>query len=114
MYLLVRILIFKVFCYKSDKYYNKAPYIVSGVVTVPEVEGSAVLSPTNMPPPLTGWRYVSAGPGEEVWAISSSGIVCRRHGITKDNPAGTTWSHGVVVSSTRAQKYFLKKNVTKL
>lgn len=68
----------------------------SGVVTVPEVEGSAVLSPTNMPPPLTGWRHVSAGPGEEVWAISSSGVVCRRHGITKDNPAGTTWSHGVV------------------
>lgn len=68
----------------------------SGVVTVPEVEGSAVLSPTNVPPPLTGWRHVSAGPGEEVWAISSSGVVCRRHGVTKENPAGTTWSHGVV------------------
>lgn len=68
----------------------------AGVVTVPEVEGSAVLSPTNMPPPLTGWRHVSAGPGDEVWAISSSGVVCRRHGINKDNPAGTTWSHGVV------------------
>lgn len=68
----------------------------SGVVTVPEVEGSAILSPTNMPPPLTGWRHVSSGPGEEVWAISCSGVVCRRHGVTKDNPAGTTWSHGVV------------------
>ncbi|KAK3915633.1 Tectonin beta-propeller repeat-containing protein [Frankliniella fusca] len=68
------------------------------VVTVSEVEGTAILSPTNAPPPLTGWRHVSAGPGEEVWAISSSGVVCRRHGVTKENPAGTTWSHGVLVS----------------
>ena len=68
-----------------------------------------MLSPTNMPAPLTGWRHVSAGPGEEVWAISSSGIVCRRHGTTKDNPAGTTWSHGVVVSFTIANNISVHK-----
>lgn len=42
------------------------------------------------------FRHVSAGPKEgEVWAITASGVVSRRHGVTIDNPAGTSWTHGV-------------------
>ncbi|KAJ9585855.1 hypothetical protein L9F63_020497, partial [Diploptera punctata] len=43
-----------------------------------------------------GFRHVSAGPVQgEIWAITATGVVCRRHGITPDNPAGTGWSHGI-------------------
>ncbi|PSN51886.1 Tectonin beta-propeller repeat-containing protein [Blattella germanica] len=34
----------------------------------------------------------------EIWAVTVTGVVCRRHGITPDNPAGTGWSHGIGVS----------------
>jgi Propeller. len=45
-----------------------------------------------------GFRHVSAGPVQgEIWAITATGVVCRRHGITPDNPAGTGWSHGIGV-----------------
>ncbi|KDR11313.1 tectonin beta-propeller repeat-containing protein isoform X6 [Zootermopsis nevadensis] len=43
-----------------------------------------------------GFRHVSAGPVQgEIWAITATGVVCRRHGVTPDNPAGTGWTHGI-------------------
>ncbi|XP_058805378.1 tectonin beta-propeller repeat-containing protein isoform X2 [Phymastichus coffea] len=43
-----------------------------------------------------GFRHISVGhvPGQ-VWAISGAGIVCRRIGITEENPAGSGWSTGI-------------------
>lgn len=45
-----------------------------------------------------GWRSVSVG--AEVWAVANSGQVCRRCGITAENPAGTGWMLGIPVSET--------------
>lgn len=42
-------------------------------------------------------RLVSAGAGE-VWCVTSGGVVCRRLGVTQDNPAGTSWLSGLDVS----------------
>lgn len=36
-------------------------------------------------------------PGQ-VWAISGAGIVCKRIGITEENPAGSGWATGIGVS----------------
>lgn len=46
-----------------------------------------------------GFRHISIGhlPGQ-VWAISGAGIVCRRIGVTNDNPAGSSWATGIGVS----------------
>ncbi|XP_063242842.1 tectonin beta-propeller repeat-containing protein isoform X3 [Bacillus rossius redtenbacheri] len=42
------------------------------------------------------FQHVSAGPVlGEVWAVTSAGVVCRRYGVTVDNPAGTGWSYGI-------------------
>jgi hypothetical protein len=58
-----------------------------------------------------GFRHISAGPVQgEVWAITATGVVCRRHGITPDNPAGTGWSHGIGVSVMSSQMYFIYLN----
>ena len=63
-----------------------------------------------------GFRHVSVGhiPGH-VWAISGAGIVCRRIGITEDNPAGSGWATGIGVSVffsfTNCQLFLLKKIV---
>lgn len=40
-----------------------------------------------------GFKAISVG--DEVWAISNTGYVCRRCGITPDNPAGTGWHLGI-------------------
>lgn len=46
-----------------------------------------------------GFRHISVGRETgQVWAISGAGIVCRRIGITDDNPAGTGWVTGIGVS----------------
>ncbi|XP_034938051.1 tectonin beta-propeller repeat-containing protein [Chelonus insularis] len=43
-----------------------------------------------------GFRHVSTSPDcNQVWAISGAGIICKRIGVTKDNPAGTGWSTGI-------------------
>ncbi|XP_043272116.1 tectonin beta-propeller repeat-containing protein isoform X2 [Venturia canescens] len=43
-----------------------------------------------------GFRHISVGRETgQVWAISGAGIVCRRIGITDDNPAGTGWVTGI-------------------
>ncbi|XP_068143293.1 tectonin beta-propeller repeat-containing protein [Drosophila tropicalis] len=50
----------------------------------------------NIPPHTEthcGFRSVSVG--KEVWAVSLNGIICRRCGITKENPAGVGWNLGV-------------------
>ncbi|XP_017059867.1 tectonin beta-propeller repeat-containing protein [Drosophila ficusphila] len=50
----------------------------------------------NVPPHTEqhcGFRSVSVG--SEVWAISLNGIICRRSGITKENPAGVGWNLGI-------------------
>lgn len=44
---------------------------------------------------LVGFKSVSVG--TEVWAISNSGYVCKRCGITSENPAGTGWNLGIQV-----------------
>lgn len=46
----------------------------------------------------------------EIWAITATGVLCRRHGITPDNPAGTGWSHGIGVSDILSQIYFIYLN----
>lgn len=43
-----------------------------------------------------GFKAITVG--TEVWAISNSGYVCKRCGITSDNPAGTGWNLGIPVS----------------
>jgi len=53
----------------------------------------------NVPPHTEqhcGFRSVSVG--SEVWAISLNGIICRRCGITKENPAGVGWNLGIAVN----------------
>lgn len=47
-----------------------------------------------------GFRHVSVGrdPGQ-VWAVSGAGIICRRIGVTLENPAGTGWVTGIGVRS---------------
>lgn len=42
-----------------------------------------------------GFRSVSVG--SSVWAVSSSGFVCKRCGVTSTNPAGTGWFLGLRV-----------------
>lgn len=43
-----------------------------------------------------GFKSVSVT--DEVWSVSVSGCVCKRSGVTKDNPAGTGWMLGISVS----------------
>lgn len=46
-----------------------------------------------------GFRHIAVSrEQEQVWAVSGAGILCRRIGITNENPAGTGWSTGVGVS----------------
>lgn len=46
-----------------------------------------------------GFRHISISKESgQVWAISGAGIVCRRIGITDENPAGNGWSTGIGVS----------------
>ncbi|XP_030386254.1 tectonin beta-propeller repeat-containing protein [Scaptodrosophila lebanonensis] len=40
-----------------------------------------------------GFRSVSVG--SEVWAVMCNGVICKRCGITKDNPAGVGWNLGI-------------------
>jgi len=48
-----------------------------------------------------GFRHVSVSREQgQVWAISGAGIICRRIGITRENPAGTGWVTGIGVSRT--------------
>ncbi|XP_008548798.1 tectonin beta-propeller repeat-containing protein isoform X1 [Microplitis demolitor] len=43
-----------------------------------------------------GFRHVSVcRESGKVWAISGAGIVCRRIGVTSENPAGTGWTTGI-------------------
>ncbi|XP_046681571.1 tectonin beta-propeller repeat-containing protein-like [Homalodisca vitripennis] len=39
-------------------------------------------------------RQISMG-GPEVWGVTTTGVVCRRLGVTADNPAGTSWLLGL-------------------
>ncbi|KAG4070974.1 hypothetical protein HA402_001411 [Bradysia odoriphaga] len=68
-------------------------------ITATFPEGSHWQMLANVPsdPPHTegtvGFKAISVG--DEVWAISNSGFVCERCGITKDQPAGTGWNLGI-------------------
>ncbi|XP_031840486.2 tectonin beta-propeller repeat-containing peroxin 23 isoform X3 [Nomia melanderi] len=43
-----------------------------------------------------GFRHVAVSRDQgQVWAISGAGILCRRIGITDENPAGTGWATGI-------------------
>lgn len=53
----------------------------------------------TIPNTSSGFRHVSVG-GTKVWAITNSGYICNRCGITNDNPAGTGWNYGICVSIT--------------
>jgi hypothetical protein len=62
-----------------------------------------------------GFRHVSAGPVQaEIWAITATGVLCHRHGITPDNPAGTGWSHGIGVSDMLNEIYFIYLNSSRV
>lgn len=67
--------------------------------TFPEGSHWLVLQNPTMEPPHAegnvGFKCVSVG--KEVWALSKSGYICKRCGITKDNPVGTGWSIGIQV-----------------
>lgn len=71
-------------------------------ITTTFPEGSHWQLLPNVPsdPPHTegtvGFKAISVG--DEVWAISNSGFICKRCGITKDQPAGTGWNLGINVS----------------
>lgn len=54
------------------------------------------LADTN-PNTSGGFRHVSVG-RNNVWAVTNSGFICRRCGITSENPAGTGWDFGIGVS----------------
>lgn len=43
-----------------------------------------------------GFKCISVG--KEVWAISHTGYICKRCGITELNPVGTGWNLGISVS----------------
>lgn len=65
-------------------------------------EGSHWQFLANMPniPPHTdtqiGFKSISVG--TEVWAVALSGVICKRCGISKDNPGGSGWNMGIPVS----------------
>ncbi|XP_055376755.1 tectonin beta-propeller repeat-containing protein [Condylostylus longicornis] len=65
--------------------------------TFPEGTHWQVLPNIAGDPPHTegcvGFKCVSVG--DEVWATSLSGAICKRSGITKDNPAGAGWHIGI-------------------
>ncbi|XP_053971353.1 tectonin beta-propeller repeat-containing protein isoform X1 [Hylaeus volcanicus] len=43
-----------------------------------------------------GFRHVAVAREQgQVWAVSGAGILCRRIGITNENPAGTGWVTGI-------------------
>ncbi|XP_017792248.1 PREDICTED: tectonin beta-propeller repeat-containing protein [Habropoda laboriosa] len=43
-----------------------------------------------------GFRHVAVAREQgQVWAVSGAGILCRRIGITDENPAGTSWATGI-------------------
>lgn len=42
-----------------------------------------------------GFKAISVS--TEVWAIAMNGVICRRCGITKDNPAGSGWNISIPV-----------------
>lgn len=70
--------------------------------TFPEGSNWQVLPNVPNDPPHTeatvGFKAISVG-GAEVWAISNGGHVCKRAGVTPENPAGTGWNIGIPVSS---------------
>lgn len=43
-----------------------------------------------------GFKSISVT--DEVWAVSVSGYICKRSGLTAKNPAGTGWTLGISVS----------------
>lgn len=67
----------------------------------PEGTNWQVLSNVPNDPPHTeatvGFKAISVG-GSDVWAISNGGHVCKRIGMTAENPAGTGWNIGISVS----------------
>ncbi|OAD62069.1 Tectonin beta-propeller repeat-containing protein [Eufriesea mexicana] len=43
-----------------------------------------------------GFRHIAVAKDQgQVWAVSGAGILCRRIGITDENPAGTGWATGI-------------------
>lgn len=69
--------------------------------TFPEGSHWQFLANIENDPPHTdgyvGFKHVSVG--DEVWAVSLSGLVCRRCGISDDNVLGNGWNIGIAVST---------------
>lgn len=67
--------------------------------TFPEGSHWQLLSNIQNDPPHyegnIGFKNVSVG--EHVMAVSQSGYICKRSGISPDNPAGTGWTLGIQV-----------------
>lgn len=45
-----------------------------------------------------GFRSVSVGAEHDVWGVIGAGVLCRRVGVSIENPAGTGWNVGAAVS----------------
>lgn len=77
--------------------------------TFPEGSHWQLLSNIPNDPPhydgTCGFKNVSVG--EHVYAVSESGCVCFRSGITPLNPAGTGWIIGIQVSMSSVRILFL-------
>lgn len=67
--------------------------------TFPEGSHWQLLSNIQNDPPHyegnIGFKNVSVG--EHVFAVSQSGYICKRSGISPENPAGTGWTLGIQV-----------------
>lgn len=56
-----------------------------------------------------GFRHISVAREQgQVWATSGAGIICRRIGVTRENPAGTGWVTGIGVSRGNSNKNWFK------
>ncbi|KAF7988805.1 hypothetical protein HCN44_007115 [Aphidius gifuensis] len=64
--------------------------------TLPSMPNDPIHIDMSVTTAKQGFRSVSVSPDNgQVWAISGAGIVCRRIGITNDNPAGHYWTTGI-------------------
>ncbi|XP_037936661.1 tectonin beta-propeller repeat-containing protein-like [Teleopsis dalmanni] len=78
---------------------NRTRLAVRKEITKTFPEGSHWQFLPNVPsvPPNSethvGFKSISVG--KEVWAIAMNGVICKRCGITKENPAGAGWNVGI-------------------
>ncbi|XP_011297277.1 tectonin beta-propeller repeat-containing protein [Fopius arisanus] len=63
---------------------------------LPAMPNDPIHMDQGVPNAKQGFRMVAAAKREgQVWAVSGAGILCRRIGVTQENPAGTGWTTGI-------------------